>query len=136
MPNPPRIDHLGGSQAFYRAKADTISLPPLDTFHDAEGYHATLFHELGHSTGHPTRLGRNTLTESAPFGSPVYSKEELVAEFSASFLCAKSGITNTVENSASYIESWRRVLRADIRMVVSAASAGQKAADYILGVGV
>ena len=82
------------------------------------------------------RLDRDTLTESAPFGSAVYSKEELIAEFGSAFLCGHTGIINLVENQASYIDNWRRVLRADAHMVIQAASAGQKAADYILDVGV
>ena len=136
MPNPPKISHDGGNQAYYRNSLDAISLPPLDSFESAEGYHATKFHELSHSTGHASRLGRDTLTESAPFGSAVYSKEELIAEFGSAFLCGHTGINNLVENQASYIDNWRRVLRADTHMVIQAASAGQKAADFILGVGV
>ena len=137
MPNAPRIDHSGGSQAAYSPKADRISLPPLDNFESAEGYHATLFHELTHSTGHHSRLDRESLTGLAPFGSPVYSREELIAEFGGAFLCGQAGISPaTLDNSAAYIDSWKRVLRADNRLVVQAASAGQKASDYILGLGV
>lgn len=137
MPNPPRIDHLGGSQASYRPSTDRISLPEVDTFQTAEGLAATTFHELAHSTGHASRLNRETLTGLAPFGSPVYSKEELIAEFGSAFLCGHAGISPaTLDNSAAYIESWRKVLKADNTLVVHAASAGQKAADYILGVGV
>ena len=107
----------------------------MTAFNDAEAYHSTIFHELSHSTGHPTRLDRDSLNGLAPFGSPVYSKEELVAEFGAAFLCGHSGISPaTLDNSAAYIESWRRVLRADSKLVVQAASAGQKAADCVLGV--
>ena len=133
-PNPPKITH-DGTQAAYSPKLDAISLPPMDSFESAEGYHATLFHELSHSTGHPTRLDRDTLTGLAPFGSPVYSREELVAEFGSAFLCGNAGISPaTLDNQASYIESWRKVLKADTKLVVQAASAGQKAADCVLGV--
>ena len=137
MPNPPRIDHNGGSQAFYRPKADTISLPSLDSFESAESYAATKFHELRHSTGHHSRLDRESLTGLAPFGSPVYSKEELIAEFGGAFLSGQAGISPaTLDNSAAYIDSWKKVLKADTRLVVQAASAGQRAADFILAVGV
>lgn len=136
MASPPRIDHLGGSQASYRPSAGRITLPVMDTFESPEGLAATTFHELAHSTGHPSRLDRDILTGLAPFGSPVYSKEELIAEFASAFLCGHAGITNTLDNSASDIDGWRRVLKADTRLVVQAASAGQRAADYILGTGV
>lgn len=106
----------------------------METFNGPGEYHSTLFHEMAHSTGHPNRLNRKSLETPAPFGSPIYSREELVAEFGAAFLCAQAGINNTLENSAAYISGWRRALRADNRLVISAASQGQKAADYILGV--
>jgi len=68
-----------------------------------------------------------------PFGSPVYSREELVVEFGAAFLCAEAGIENTIENSAAFIQGWAKVQQSYKRLVILAASAAQKAAGYILG---
>ena len=134
MPNPPSINHDGGNRAFYRPSNDSIHMPAVNDFHGAGEYHATLFHELSHSTGHATRLDRHDLeTGIAPFGSEVYSREELVAEFGAAFLCATAGIDNTLDNSASYINGWSKALRADKRLVITAASQGQNAADFIIG---
>ena len=134
MPNPPSIDHDGGDRAFYRPGNDSIHMPALTSFEGAEEYHSTLFHELSHSTGHESRLNRHGMeTGIAAFGSAVYSKEELAAEFGSAFLCAHAGIQGTLDNSAAYIDGWRRALKADNRMVVSAASQGQRAADFILG---
>ena len=70
---------------------------------------------------------------TAAFGSPVYSKEELAAEFASAFLCHEAGIANTIENSTAYIQGWLKALRSDKRLAVIAASQGQKAADYIIG---
>ena len=68
------------------------------------------------------------------FGTPDYSKEELVAEFGAAFLSAHAGILpRTVDNSASYIDGWLRALQQDKRLLPIAASQAQKAADFILG---
>jgi antirestriction protein ArdC len=93
-----------------------------------------LFHELTHSTGHWQRLNRQTLTDLCPFGSTNYSKEELVAEMGAAFLCGVAGIANeTVDSSAAYIQSWLTKLKNDTRLVILAAAQAQKAADYILG---
>ncbi len=132
MPNLPHIE--AGPHAAYSPPRDVVIIPDRDRFVGAEAYHATLFHELAHSTGHPTRLNRPTLTESTNFGSEVYTKEELVAELAASFLCAQAGITNrTLDNSASYIGGWLKKLSEDRLLVVHAAAAAQKAADYILG---
>ena len=95
----------------------------------------TLFHELVHSTGHPRRLGRFTEdSPPPPFGSPDYSREELVAELGAAFLCAETGISNaTLDNSAAYLAGWLRVLKIDRKAVVLAAGGASKAATLIAG---
>ena len=78
-------------------------MPPKFAFDDAGEWYSTLLHELSHSTGHPKRLNRETITQTARFGSPTYSREELVAEFGAAYLCHMAGVTSTVDNSAAYI---------------------------------
>ena len=103
MPNPPKIQY-GGSKAFYSPRTDCITLPPRELFISAEEHFATLAHELIHSTGGENRLAREGLREAAPFGSPVYSKEELIAECGAAYLCAEAGISNAVvDNQAAYL---------------------------------
>ena len=134
MPNPPMMDNRGGDRAFYIPSADRIHLPARAAFPKADEYYATAFHELGHSTGHKSRLDRfSKEDEPAIFGSPVYSREELVAEFCAAFLSATTGIETTTENSAAYIGGWMKKLQGDPKVAVTAAARGQKAADYILG---
>ena len=134
MPQRPSIDHDGRGRAYYSPTGDSIHLPPQNAFESPDEYYSTLFHELGHSTGHETRLNRHGMeTGIAPFGSATYSKEELAAEFTACFLCHLSGITNTVDNSAAYIKGWASKLRSDRKLVLQGASQGQKAADFILG---
>lgn len=133
MPKAPRLDHDGGDRAYYVPAYDSIHLPPRHAFQSPEEYYSTAFHELGHSTGHTSRLDRKTLVDVAPFGSPTYSREELVAEFTSTFLCHESGIENTIENSTAYIQGWARKIRSDKQLVVIAAAQGQKAADYVLG---
>ena len=126
----PAIRHDSES-AYYVPERDEVHLPPRGSFGDAHGYYATLFHELAHSTGHPSRLGYRT---AARFGSERYSQEELVAEFAAAFLGGEAGIDpSRVEQSAAYIASWLKVLEDDHRLVVIAAGQGQRAADHILG---
>ena len=133
MPDRPAMDHDGADRAYYRPSEDRIHLPLRTAFDGAGEYYSTVFHELGHSTGHKSRLNRHGMeTGIAPFGSATYSKEELAAEFAAAFLCNESGITNTVDNSAAYIQGWAKAINKDRRLVVQAASQGQKAADYIL----
>ena len=100
-----------------------------------EEYYSTLFHELTHATGHPARLNRSTLMDFERFGDQNYSREELVAEMGAAFLCGITGIENkTINNSAAYLANWLDALKNDSRLVLVAASQAQKAADLILGV--
>ena len=106
MPNPPEIQHAG-SKAFYSPITDRIILPPRELFASGEEYYATALHETVHSTGHQKRLAREGICEVAPFGSAVYSKEELCAEMGAAYLCAEVGITAAViENQAAYVAGW------------------------------
>jgi len=127
----PTIAHNGGDRAFYKPSTDSVSMPEQTAFTSASAYYATLFHELGHATGHEKRLNRGL---KDGFGSVGYAKEELVAELTASMICGTVGIGNDlIENSAAYIASWLRTLKGDPKMVVSAAGAAQKAADMILG---
>lgn len=132
MPLKPDIRY-GGNRAYYSPQLDYIQLPPREAFHSSEEFYNTAFHELTHATGHPDRLTRKGITEAAYFGSHQYSREELVAEFGASMLCAQAGIEQqTITNSAAYIQGWLRVLKGDKRLAIIAAGQAQRAAGYIL----
>jgi len=131
MPHRPAIIE-GHQRAFYTPATDTLHMPSPACFHCPEAYYATLYHELMHAVGHPSRLNRTTLTDFCLFGDPTYAKEELVAEIGAAYLCGVCGIANvTIDNSAAYLQSWMEVLRHDPTMLVHAAAQAQKAADYI-----
>jgi antirestriction protein ArdC len=133
MPNRPAITQDG--RAWYRPSTDTVGIPSRSAFNSAEEYYSTLFHELTHSTGHTSRIGREGIEQLNTFGSDSYSKEELVAEMGAAMLCGVTGIVPaTLSNSAAYLNSWIDRLRGDAQLIVSAASQAQKAADYIQGV--
>jgi antirestriction protein ArdC len=133
MADPPHIVP-GSDVACYLPVTDTVHIPRRADFADSEAYYATLFHELGHATGHPRRLNRSALVTPAPFGSPDYSHEELIAEITSAFVCGATGIAPaTLVSSAEYVAGWLQVLRADRRLVVVAAGQAQQAADLILG---
>jgi antirestriction protein ArdC len=119
---------LGGDKAFYAPALDYIQLPRPESYFEPINWHRTALHELGHWTGHTSRLARDL---SGAFGSKLYSREELVAEMTSAFCCASLGIVPTVRH-ADYLGSWLEVLREDDRAIVRAASAGSKAADYLL----
>jgi antirestriction protein ArdC len=119
-------------RAYYRPSTDSVHMPVRSRFVDAPHYYSTLFHELIHSTGHESLLNR---TFGNRFGDELYSKEELVAEMGAAFLCAIAGIVNerTDRNTTAYIQNWIEELEKDNRLIVHAAANAQRAVDLILG---
>jgi antirestriction protein ArdC len=119
---------IGGPKAFYSPADDYVQVPPQPVFFDPINYYRTALHELGHWTGHGSRLARD---QSGPFGSAAYAREELCAEMTSAFLCASLAIQPTVRHS-DYIASWLDVLRADNRAIFRAASHASRAADYLL----
>jgi antirestriction protein ArdC len=120
---------IGGDRAFYVPALDYVQVPPPAAYFEPINWHRTALHELGHATGHPSRLGRDM---TGGFGTRKYAFEELVAEMNAAFCCASLGIVPTVRH-ADYIGSWLEVLREDNRAIVRAASQASKAADWLLG---
>ena len=121
--------HIGGDRAFYAPAEDYVQVPPPQAYFEPINWHRTALHELGHATGHRSRLNRD---QSASYGTRKYAFEELVAELCAAFGCASLGIVPTVRH-ADYIGYWLEILREDNRAIVRAASQASKAADYLLG---
>ena len=131
MPNRPQVTY-GGTGAFYNPLRDYVNVPEFKYFENPAEFYSALFHELGHSTSHASRLNRQVGNHT--FGSHDYAQEELVAEMTSAFLCGYCGIeTSTIENSAAYMQGWLKALRNDKKLVVVAAAQAQKAANYILG---
>ena len=136
MPQCPVIHYGRGTRACYRPTLDEIEMPAFETFESGESYYGTLFHELGHATGHPTRLNRESLTKHDGFGGQVYSQEELVAEMCAAFVGMEADIVkDRHEQSAAYLTGWLSVLKVKDhrRWLVQAASQASRAADFIFG---
>jgi antirestriction protein ArdC len=132
MPNSPAFEQ--SDKAWYSPTSDVVGMPARGLFHSSEEYYATEFHELAHSTGHAKRLHRENFDNPVSFGSESYSKEELIAEMTAAMLCGIAGIEQQIlENSAAYLKTWIARLKSDSRLLVSAASQAQKAADFIQG---
>ena len=128
----PKIE-WGADHAYYAPASDTVCMPdPRTFFHDEQCY-STLFHELVHSVGHRSRLGRHEKMKDHQFGSHDYSQEELVAEMGAAYLCGICDIQQqTIQNNAAYIKSWIRTFQDDPRVLILAASQAQHAVNYIL----
>jgi antirestriction protein ArdC len=123
------------SMAWYRPADDRVNVPRIENMASVDAFYSTMFHELTHSTGHASRLGRDGMTKLGTHRrGETYAFEELVAEIGAALLCGQSGIDSTIANSAAYLRSWASYLRTDPKAAVRAAGQAQRAADRILGV--
>ena len=121
------------NKAYYSPILDLVQVPTLDQYESVEEYYSTTFHEFIHSTMHPTRCNREKNMQNHRFGSEDYSKEELVAEIGASFLCNMVGIESekVFKNSVAYIQSWLKALKNDPKMIVHASAQAEKAVKYM-----
>jgi antirestriction protein ArdC len=121
------------NQACYNSSTDTIEIPAVKQFINMNEYYSTFFHEIIHSTGHEKRLNRSLKNG---FGSESYAKEELIAELGSVFLNNHYGIetSNTFDNSTAYIQSWLKALKDDKKLIVTASTQAEKAANYVLEV--
>ena len=124
------IIRTGGDRAFYSPATDHIQLPPEHAFRGPPEFAATALHELGHWTGHPSRLNRDMQTR---YGSAAYAMEELRAELASAFVASELGIPTDIPQHASYIASWIKPLREDNREIFRAAADAQRIADMELG---
>jgi len=121
------INHFG-AKAFYSPISDSITLPQQSSFDSIESYHASLLHELTHSTGHARRLDRESLKNYSDI--IARAEEELVAEIGAFFLCTFFGINSDIQNHASYIDSWKQYLKSgDVMKAINNAA---KAFHFLL----
>lgn len=125
----------GGDRAFYNIREDGITMPDRFRFIDTksgtatEAWYATLLHELTHWSGAAHRLDRGF---GERFGDDAYAMEELVAELGAAFLCGDLRISAEPRaDHAAYIDSWLRILKGDRKAIFAAASAANKASEYL-----
>ena len=130
-----QIKHSNSDRAFYTSSQDFIHLPNKENFKATktstalECYYSTAFHELGHATGHPTRLNRKLGNR---FGSKPYAGEELIAELTSAMLCAITGVSQSVRlDHVKYLQSWLEVLKEDKNAIFHASAQAQKAVDFL-----
>jgi putative DNA primase/helicase len=122
------IRHDQSDRAFYRPATDSIHLPAQAAFPEAYEYYATALHEIGHATGHPSRLNR----EFGPFGSEAYAKEELRAEMASFMMTTEVGLGHYPERHAGYVQSWLKVLKDDHNLLFQAARDAELARTWVL----
>ena len=127
------VAHVRGDRAFYNIQTDKVTLPEREQFATANGYYQTALHELGHATGHPDRMDRDTLKAGAGhFGSVEYAREELRAEMSAMMTGERVGVGHDGSRGAAYVEGWIKALDKDPKEIYKAAADAQKISDYLM----
>jgi putative DNA primase/helicase len=124
------IHHGEANRAFYRPATDSIHLPDKEQFETADRYYATALHELGHWTGHSTRLARDL---AHPFGSEGYAREELRAEIASMILGDELGVGHDPMQHVAYVGSWIKALQDDPFEIFRAAADAEKIQGYVLG---
>jgi antirestriction protein ArdC len=118
-----------GDQACYNPSLDVVRMPPFARFRSADAYYATLAHECGHATGAKHRLNRDL---GGRFGSERYAVDEAISELTASFVMADLGLAYSPRpETVAYLQSWLKVLKNDTRVIFTAASKAQTAADWM-----
>ena len=120
---------VGGERAFYSPSTDHIQIPVAQAFRSPEAWATTALHELGHASGHPSRLNRDLANR---FGSQGYAREELRADLASAMMAAELGIDGELEQHASYLADWLEVLRSDKKEIFRAAGDAQRIADFCL----
>ena len=115
--------------AYYIPSRDEIHLPNRRAFSSLSGFWGTAMHELGHWTGHESRLNRDMCHS---FGTQKYAREELIAEVSSWLLAVTLGTPHEPQNSASYLASWVSDFKDKPRELYSAISQAQKVVDFLL----
>jgi antirestriction protein ArdC len=118
---------IAGDKAFYVPAKDYIQMQPMSAFENVSSYYATVFHELGHLTGHENRLDRKLTTR---FGTEAYAAEEQVVELTSAFLCAELGVQGELRHRG-YIDHWIKLLRNDPKAIFTAASKAAQATSYL-----
>lgn len=126
-----KIYHDQNDRAFYSPSRDEIHMPGKDQFKDQAAYYSTALHELGHWTGHESRMGREL---GNSFGSVEYAKEELRAELSSYFMADRLGVPHEPGQHAAYVKSWIKVLQEDKNEIFRAARDAEKITDYVIDI--
>ena len=127
------VAHIRGDRACYNIQTDKVTLPEREQFATADGYYQTALHELGHATGHPSRMDRDTLKNGVGnFGSTEYAREELRAEMSAMMTGERVGVGHDGSRGAAYVEGWLKALKEDPKEMYKAAADAQKISDYLI----
>ena len=127
-----RVDHVAGDRAYYSLKADRVVLPERSQFPSQDAYTHTALHELGHATGHPSRLNRATLVEHGGFGTETYAREELRAEIAAMMTGEQLGVGHEPRHGTAYVSSWIKALENDPKEIRAAAVDAQRISDWLI----
>ncbi|MDE2755689.1 MAG: zincin-like metallopeptidase domain-containing protein [Acidobacteriota bacterium] len=128
------VKHVHGDRAYYSLPSDQVVLPEKVQFPSSDTYYQTALHELGHASGHPDRLNRDTLQQGIEdgFGSQAYAREELRAEISAMMTGDRLGTGHDPSRGAAYVSSWVQVLDKNPKEILNASAEAQRMSNYLV----
>ena len=128
------VKHVQGDRAYYSLGSDQVVLPEKSQFPSADHYYQTALHELGHASGHPDRLNRDTLQQGLNdgFASESYAREELRAEISAMMTGDRLGTGHDPSRGAAYVSGWVEVLDKSPQEIVNASAEAQRMSNYLI----
>src|SRR5690606_7635428 len=127
-PSGAHIDHRSRKKAYYSPVQDMIVMPLKEQFSDPERYYSTALHELGHWTGHESRLNRPFVNA---FGSEGYAREELRAEINSMLIGQRLGISHDPGQHMAYVDAWVKILKEDPAEIVRACQDAEKINNYL-----
>ena len=122
----------GGNDAYYHRGTDRIHLPQREQFYDMQEFYGTALHEVGHSTGHESRLNRDM---GDGFGTPSYAEEELRAEIASMFIAQDLGIEmgeSHIQNNAAYIQSWKDKISENPNVLFTAIADAERITKFVM----
>ena len=123
---------MAGDRACYNLKDDRVVLPERSQFPSVDAYTHTALHELGHATGHPSRLNRSTLIDHGGFGTETYAREELRAEIAAMMTGEQLGVGHEPRHGTAYVSSWIKALENNPQEIRAAAVDAQRISDWLI----
>ena len=121
--------HDQRDRAFYGVSPDEIHMPRPEAFNSQYEYYATALHEMGHASGHQSRLWRDM---GGAFGSQKYAYEELRAEMASFMSTTQLGLGHYPERHAGYVQNWLSAAKEDKDFLFQAAADAEKISKWVI----
>ena len=121
-----KVEESDLARCYYAQNSDHVHMTFKSNFDDLDSYYSVLLHEIGHATGHKSRLNRLEKSDS-------YAFEELVAELTSMYLSVHFELAHEpTKDNATYLNAWIKGLGDDETFIWKASSEAMKAVKYLM----